>query len=127
MLSEENGIIQVRKVFWASPVQSPALRRVIFKLWSGSYPGDFWLFPDVEIAQCPVYLSPLQVREVSFAMQSSITEMFRLEGMWMLCVDAPEGTNGREGLHKQHIQVELGRTSQQDPSTSPYTISGHSG
>lgn len=38
----------------------------------------------------------------------------------MFCVDAPEGTNGREGLHKQHILVAPGR-SQQDPSTSQDT------
>lgn len=81
----------------------------------------------MEIAQYPVYLTPLQVKNISFAMQGSITELFRLEGRWMFCVDAPEGTNGREGLHKQHILMAPGRTSQQDPSTSPYTISGHSG
>lgn len=81
----------------------------------------------MEIAQCPVYLSPLQMKEVSFAVRGSITEMFRLEGMWMFCVDAPEGTNCMEGLHKHHILVPPGRTSQQDPSTSPYIISGQSG
>lgn len=65
-------------------------------------------------------LTPLQVKKVSFAMQGSITEMLRLEGTWMFCVDAPKGTNGREGLHKQHILVAPGR-SQQDPSTSQDT------
>lgn len=69
--------------------------------------------------QYPEHLSPLQVKKVS--LQGSVPEMFSLEGMGMFCVDA-EGTNGREGLHKQHILVAPGRTSQQDPSTSEGTL-----